>query len=321
MGGIMAYLILSVSILSDAYKDYTPGEIAQLISNYSFKFQYLLYFFTRLYDTLNEISVIGGNAFRVGELFDNMQKQRYTETRSTDVPNSVLADNTCLILEKVSIKIPSKFGDKILIKDLDLKFQKNKNILITGKSGCGKTSLFRCISGLWTYGSSYSGKIIINKKYLANNKIFFLPQNSYFTSGCLLEQIIYPTYIEKDSDSTSINESEIIEWLKLFNLEHLLEKVNNDLYLKPSFFWTNILSGGEQQRLSFLRILFHKPEFALLDEFTSAVDQTTETLMYESLNRIGCTYMSIAHRDTVRLFHNLEIKLNNDSYEIIDLNN
>jgi ABC-type uncharacterized transport system fused permease/ATPase subunit len=96
--------------------------------------------------------------------------------------------------------------------------------------------------------------------------------------------------------------------------------IESDLNLKPSFNWQTTLSPGEQQRLSFLRVLFHCPKFILLDEFTSSVDQETESLMYECLNANKVTYLSIAHRDTVRKYHQIELKFLNDStYKIIDL--
>lgn len=81
------------------------------------------------------------------------------------------------------------------------------------------------------------------------------------------------------------------------------------------------LFKGEKQRLSFLRLLYHEPEYALLDEFTSSVDQTTEQLMYERLQRSGCSYMSIAHRDTVRRFHTLEIRFKNENNTTNNSNN
>lgn len=81
------------------------------------------------------------------------------------------------------------------------------------------------------------------------------------------------------------------------------------------------LFKGEKQRLSFLRLLYHEPEYALLDEFTSSVDQTTEQLMYERLQRSGCSYMSIAHRDTVRRFHTLEIRFKNENTTTNNNNN
>lgn len=72
MGGILAYLILAIPIFTGVYADYTPADLAQLISNYSFQSQYLIYLFTRLYDTLGQISVVAGNCRRVGELIERM---------------------------------------------------------------------------------------------------------------------------------------------------------------------------------------------------------------------------------------------------------
>jgi len=112
----------------------------------------------------------------------------------------------------------------------------------------------------------------------------------------------------------------VFNWLKEFNLEHLLVMVNSDINLKPSFNWQTTLSPGEQQRLSFLRVLFHRPKFILLDECTSSVDQETESLMYECLKENHVTYLSIAHRDTVRKYHQIELKILNDSnYKLLDL--
>lgn len=69
-------------------------------------------------------------------------------------------------------------------------------------------------------------------------------------------------------------------------------------------------------------MLYHKPKFALLDEFTSSVDQETESIMYEFLRKLKITYLSIAHRDTVRKYHHIELKiLKNGEYELINIEN
>jgi ABC-type uncharacterized transport system fused permease/ATPase subunit len=186
--------------------------------------------------------------------------------------------------------------------------------ILTGRSGCGKTSLFRVFSGLW---KSYTGNLYLNfDKFKASN-IFFLPQTPYFTNGSLLQQIIYPTEL-----SELKNSNEIIlkskEWIKKFNLDHLLDMVSDNLNSKPDFNWSSVLSLGEQQRISYFRVLFHHPKFALLDEFTSSVDQETESLMYENLQELGITYLSIAHRDTVRKYHCYELKILNDGNYFLD---
>lgn len=68
MGGILSYLILAIPIFAHLYDNLSPGELSQLISNYSFVCSYLVYLFTRLYNISNEVSIIAGNAHRVGRL-------------------------------------------------------------------------------------------------------------------------------------------------------------------------------------------------------------------------------------------------------------
>jgi ABC-type uncharacterized transport system fused permease/ATPase subunit len=53
------------------------------------------------------------------------------------------------------------------------------------------------------------------------------------------------------------------------------------------------------QRLGFARLFFHKPKFAILDESTSGLDRENEDLVYENLNKLGITLISVAHRQII----------------------
>ena len=139
-GGILAYLILAIPIFSNAYAGYTPAELAQLISNYSFQSQYLIYLFTRLYDTLSEISVVAGNCKRVGELTDKMKllalnglhsskpDRRVNKSINSVEPissNDVTVpfdDSRFLTIDRVTIRVPN--SDRVLINNLSFEFKK-----------------------------------------------------------------------------------------------------------------------------------------------------------------------------------------------------
>jgi ABC-type uncharacterized transport system fused permease/ATPase subunit len=60
---------------------------------------------------------------------------------------------------------------------------------------------------------------------------------------------------------------------------------------------------GEQQRLSFARVLVQSPGFVILDEATSALDDANEAALYQRLKDEGVTLISIAHRAAVVPFH------------------
>ena len=67
--------------------------------------------------------------------------------------------------------------------------------------------------------------------------------------------------------------------------------------------WSQILSGGEQQRVAFARWLIARPGFVFLDEATSALDPATEMHLYELLARSGASYVSVWHRSAIIAHH------------------
>ena len=73
--------------------------------------------------------------------------------------------------------------------------------------------------------------------------------------------------------------------------------------------WTNILSLGEQQRVSFARIFLRKPVLAFLDEATSSLDEENERLLYQNLRELGISFVSVGHRSTLKAFHDFLIVL------------
>ncbi|GGY82540.1 hypothetical protein GCM10007388_14360 [Pseudoduganella plicata] len=206
-----------------------------------------------------------------------------------------------LALEAVTLHPPQ--SERVLIKELTLTVKPGDALLITGDSGCGKSSLLRAIAGLWHKGSG-----VIHHPPLED--FFFLPQQPYLQSGTLRSQLIYP------SAQSSLGDEALLEILDQVHLPHLAERVGG---LDAVQDWEKLLSVGEQQRLAFGRVLVHEPAIVILDEATSALDSGNEASLYARLRENGTTLISIAHRPAVLRHHTHVLHLRGEgAWEIHD---
>merc|ERR1719324_917375 len=144
--------------------------------------------------------------------------------------------------------------------------------MITGPNGCGKSSFFRALGGLW----SLPGTLYRPPRGL---DVFLVPQKPFLTSpGTLAEQVTYPDPLpEKDGKKGLTEElkAQLRVHMEAVGLLDLLDREGWDKEAKD-----NELSLGEQQRLGMARLFYHKPAFAVLDECTSAVSAEVEESMY-----------------------------------------
>ncbi|XP_048218189.1 lysosomal cobalamin transporter ABCD4 isoform X2 [Perognathus longimembris pacificus] len=313
LGSILSYVVIAIPIFSGVYGDLSPTELSTLVSKNAFVCMYLINCFTRLIDLSTTFSDVAGYTHRIGELqealLDMSQKSQDCETLSKTEwgldkacgwPAAEPAD-TAFLLERVSISAPS--SDKPLVKDLSLKICEGQSLLIMGNTGTGKTSLLRVLGGLW---ASMRGSVQMLTDF-GPHGVLFLPQRPFFTDGTLREQVIYPLK-EIYPDSGSTDDERIMRFLELTGLSSLVARTEG-LDQQVDWNWYDVLSPGEMQRLSFARLFYLQPKYAVLDEATSALTEEVESELYRIGQQLGMTFISVGHRPNLEKFHSWVLKL------------
>jgi len=176
-------------------------------------------------------------------------------------------------------------GGAPLLRDASLSAKPGDAVLVTGPTGSGKSTLLRAIAGIWPYGR---GAV-----RLAAGNFLFLPQKPYLPLGTLRDALTYP------QEPTETLDSRLSQVLRTVGLGHFVERLD-----EPDN-WAQRLSPGEQQRLSFARVLLIEPALLFLDEATSALDEKSEAGFYSMLRSAPWrpTIVSVGHRGTLSSFH------------------
>jgi ABC-type bacteriocin/lantibiotic exporter with double-glycine peptidase domain len=183
-----------------------------------------------------------------------------------------------------------------VVDNLSLKIRPGQYVAIVGSTGCGKSTLMRIMLG---FEKPQKGAVYYDGKDLSGidlkslrRKIGVVMQNGKLFQGDIYSNIVI------SAPQLSMDEA----WAAAE-----MSGIAEDIRRMPMGMHTIIsegsggISGGQRQRLMIARAIAPKPRILMFDEATSALDNITQKIVSESLEKLKCTRIVIAHRlSTVR---------------------
>ncbi len=184
--------------------------------------------------------------------------------------------------------LTKKYGDEVVVNDLNIWVKKNEFLTLLGPSGCGKTTTLRMIGG---FEVPTSGEILFNGACINAVPPYQRQINTVFQKYALFphldvyENIAFGLRIKK-TDEPAISKK----------ISKMLELVNLNGFEKRKI---QSLSGGQQQRIAIARALVNEPEVLLLDEPLGALDLKLRKEMQIELKdmqrEVGITFVYVTH--------------------------
>ena len=184
-------------------------------------------------------------------------------------------------------------SENYVLKEISFEAKPGEIVALVGHTGSGKTSIISLINKLYPINK---GTITINNQNIDDYNLDDLRKNVgvvlqdvFLFSGSIMENITLR--------NSSITKQQVIDAAKLIGMHNFIMQLPNN-YDYHVMERGNILSMGQRQLISFIRVLLYNPSILILDEATSSIDTESEQLIQYAIDTLikGRTSIVIAHR-------------------------
>lgn len=288
---------------------YSAGQIAKYYVQARQVMESLANAVLALFDLQKRVGKLAGLSARIDALFSGLKQRNPILKNEIEAavakgngPTMVEApaDAPMLQFEHVDVYKPDGV---LLLNDLNIKVPPGMRVIVTGDNGCGKSSMFRVLCGLWPL---VSGTLTRPRQ----EDVYFLSQVNFVPVGTLREIMIYPENVQtaQAKGTTDADLQRILKWAHLegFKCDGVHPSLDDELE------WDTSLSPGQKQRMAFARLLYHNPRYAILDECTNGISPDIEESLYNRCKTLGMAVFSISHKVELKKLHDFELHFNAD---------
>lgn len=185
------------------------------------------------------------------------------------------------------------YGDKPILKNINITIEKGKTVALVGSSGAGKSTLADLVP---RFHDVTAGEIFIDGINIKDYKVESLRKQMSFVTQ---EPILFNDTIANNIalGNRSATEEEIMKAAKIANAHNFISHKEKG-YQENIGDRGNKLSGGERQRVTIARAVLQNPPILILDEATSSLDTESERLVQDAIINLmqDRTSLVIAHR-------------------------
>ena len=224
----------------------------------------------------------------VNRLLESINKEDCSAERG------IIPDDTNVI-ELKDVSFTYHNNEKEIVSGLNLRIGKGEHVAITGKSGGGKTTLLKLITGMVepTSGAVYFSGISLRDINLEvmHSRIGFIMQENVLFNTTIRENLLYGKENASELELRDACERACILSL-IEGLPDGFESIIGERGIK--------LSGGERQRIVLARLFLRNVDIFIFDEATSALDQYSENIIYDTIKKVtkDKTIIIVSHRES-----------------------
>lgn len=185
------------------------------------------------------------------------------------------------------------YGGKVILDCLSTRIAQGEKVAIAGPNGSGKSTLVKLLEGLY----EFSGTVKIdgcNYRHISKKRLrdtmAYVPQASFLFDSTVMENL--------KCGNRHVTDEKVIEYAKLYSMHDLFKELGYNRRVGER---GKNLSGGQRQKICFMRAVIKNAPILILDEATSNMDQKSELEIVENIK------MHMPAKTVIMIVHNLEL--------------